>query len=351
MNPYLVPQLREDLQEIVVRSEDDFRRIGDSPLVITGSSGFVGTWLTLSYLEAKRDLNLQGEATLVARNPAAQAELLRTAGYDSGFRLVASDVRSLSPTELPSGARLIHAATPARASLNSNDPLEMLNIIIEGQRKILQISEERGFESCLFLSSGAVYGAQPQDVIGVGESYRGAPDVRDSASAYHEGKRVAELMGNLYAEHHGIRFVSARLFAFLAPFLPTNEHFAAGNFIGDAIAGRSISINSGGGSVRSYQYGTDMAVWLWALVARGTAGNAYNVGSEEEVSIAELAQKVANSAPSPVDVEIKGSDTPANTSRYVPRTELIEREYQVENCVSLDDAIKRTIRWNEKLDD
>jgi dTDP-glucose 4,6-dehydratase len=86
-------------------------------------------------------------------------------------------------------------------------------------------------------------------------------------------------------------------------------------------------------------------------MARGKTRNAYNVGSEEEVSIAELARKVANCAPSPVDVVTRGSDTPANTSRYVPRTELIEREYQVENCVSLDDAIKRTIRWNEKLND
>lgn len=351
MHPYLVPQLRQDLQEIVDRSEDDLRRIGDRPLVITGSSGFVGTWLTLSYLEAKRAFKFRGDVTLVSRNPADQADLLRTSGYDSGFQVLASDVRSLSSADLPKGAELIQAATPARASLNSNDPLEMLDIIIEGQRNLLQISASMNFEACLFLSSGAVYGTQPLELKGVDESYMGAPDVRNSASAYHEGKRVAELMGNMYAADHGIRFVSARLFAFLAPFLPTNEHFAAGNFIGDAIAGRNISINSGGGSIRSYQYGTDMAVWLWALLARGTAGLAYNVGSEEEVSITALARKVARSAPSPVEVEIKGLDSPTSISRYVPSTATIKSELQVGDHVSLDDAIYRTIRWSKDLDD
>ena len=349
MHPYLVPQLREDVQEIIQRSEDDLRAIGQEPLVITGATGFVGTWMTLSYLEAQRELGLQGELVLVARRPENMQDLLATAGYVSGFRTVAADVRTMSEREFPEGAHIIHAATPARASLNTSHPMEMLDIITNGQRNLLQIATSRKSSGFLFLSSGAVYGSQPFDVAGVDESWSGAPDVRDPRNAYHEGKRVAELMGNLYSEGGLLKFMSARLFAFLAPFLPTNEHFAAGNFIGDAVAGRDITINSGGGSIRSYQYATDMCTWLWAILTRGRSGSAYNVGSPEGVSIKELAQMVVRESHRAPQVDVRGVDSPANVSRYVPSTELIEKELQVTNYVGLEDAIRRTLRWNGDL--
>jgi dTDP-glucose 4,6-dehydratase len=349
MHPYLTPQIRLDMAEIVARASDDLKTVTDGPLVLTGSTGFVGTWLTLSFLEAKRKLGSRGDLILVSRNPLGQRRLLEEAGYNSGYTTISSDVRLLSPNSVPEGARLIHAATPARASLNNSRPLEMLNIIVDGQKNLLEVAHAKETKAFLFLSSGAVYGKQPVDLEGLSEDWSGAPSVVDAQNAYHEGKRVAELMGNLYQSSLNLPFVTARLFAFLAPFLPLDEHFAAGNFIGDAVAGRDISIQSGGGSIRSYQYGTDMSVWLWAILARGESGHAYNVGSDQSVTILELAQRVTAQSLGGVQVRVKGVDTPKNISRYVPAVHRAKLTLSLENCVQLDEAIRRTLRWNGEL--
>jgi nucleoside-diphosphate-sugar epimerase len=349
MHPYLTPQIRLDMAEIVDRASDDLKTVTDGPLVLTGSTGFVGTWLTLSFLEAKRKLGSRGDLILVSRNPLGQRRLLEEAGYGSGYRTISSDVRLLSPNSVPEGARFIHAATPARASLNNSRPLEMLNIIVDGQKNLLEVAHATGTKGFLFLSSGAVYGKQPVDLEGFNEDWSGAPSVVDPQNAYHEGKRVAELMGNLYQSSLNLPFVTARLFAFLAPFLPLDEHFAAGNFIGDAVVGRDISIQSGGGSIRSYQYGTDMSVWLWAILARGESGHAYNVGSDQSVTILELAQRVTAQSLDGVQVRVKGVDTPKNISRYVPAVHRAKLTLCLENCVQLDEAIHRTLRWNGEL--
>lgn len=345
MHPYLTPQIRLDMAEIVDRASDDLKTVTDGPLVLTGSTGFVGTWLTLSFLEAKRKLGSRGDLILVSRNPLGQRRLLEEAGYGSGYTTISSDVRLLSPNSVPEGARFIHAATPARASLNNSRPLEMLNIIVDGQKNLLEVAHATGTKGFLFLSSGAVYGKQPVDLEGFSEDWSGAPSVVDPQNAYHEGKRVAELMGNLYQSSLNLPFVTARLFAFLAPFLPLDEHFAAGNFIGDAVVGRDISIQSGGGSIRSYQYGTDMSVWLWAILARGESGHAYNVGSDQSVTILELARQVAAFCDMNSAIKVQGKDNVDNVSRYVPALTKADSHLQLTTLVTLSDAIARTVRW------
>jgi len=128
--------------------------------------------------------------------------------------------------------------------------------------------------------------------------------------------------------------------------LSLDIHFAAGNFIRDAMAGKTIVIEGAGKAVRSYLYAADLTAWLWAMVLRAPAGAIYNVGSEESVSIAELAERIARLLGTP-GIEILGREDPGwNPGRYVPDTQKIRNELGVAPTVGLDEAIVRTARWN-----
>ena len=175
------------------------------------------------------------------------------------------DVRTVDSCDVVPDA-VIHASTAARASLNQQRPDEMLDVIERGAERTIALAQRAGTIPFLFTSSGAVYGRQPVEMSHIAETYGGAPDVMNPLNAYHEGKRVAELRGAIAAQS-GLGFVSARLFAFLGPLLPLDEHFAAGNFIRDALAGHEIAVAGDGTAVRSYLYPTDLTVGLWALLA------------------------------------------------------------------------------------
>ena len=341
---HITSQILSDLEEIIQSSTSDLEEIVNKPLVITGASGFVGTWLTLSWVSARKKLNGRGQLLITSRNPQSLLPLISVIDSRSPITALSSDIRNLHiPSEFRNG-NLIHAATPASAALNSSDPATMLKIIIEGQERVI-VEALRMNNKLLFLSSGAVYGRQPLDLSHLPETWEGAPQIGDSNSAYHEGKRVAELMGNIAATKQGLQFVTARLFAFIAPFLPLGTHFAAGNFIRDAVTSNQIEIQSGGGSVRSYLYATDLCSSLWALLARGESMRAYNVGSEQEITIKNLALEVASCINRNAEVVIRGADSSENVNRYVPSVERALKELGISQTVHLSQVISRTSAW------
>jgi dTDP-glucose 4,6-dehydratase len=145
----------------------------------------------------------------------------------------------------------------------------------------------------------------------------------------------------------------ARCFAFAGPHLPLDQHFAIGNFIRDAIGNTPIHIKGDGTPLRSFLYMSDLAAWLWTILAKGHADRAYNVGSDEAVSIAQLAQLVAatlrpdGKGSSSLRVQIDGTAQPgAAPATYVPDISRAADELALRPTVSLAEAIRRTAAWH-----
>lgn len=313
-------------------------RLSGARIFMTGGTGFIGQWM----LEAFARSNIDAEVTLLSRDPDSFAA--RVPHLAARFRLITGDTTSFT-APAANYTHVIHAATDASAALNANDPRRMFDTIVQGTRRALDLaaaSNARFF----FLSSGAVYGAQPQQVTHVAEDWRGGPDPCDPLSAYGEGKRAAEMLCAIYAKQFGLDVVNARIFALLGPLLSLDIHFAAGNFIRDAMQGRTIRVVGSGEAVRSYLYAADLAVWLWTLLIAGKPGAVCNVGSEEAVSIADLARRTATLLGGP-GVEILGQPDPGwNPGRYVPSTARARAELGVTATIGLDEAIRRTALSN-----
>jgi len=82
------------------------------------------------------------------------------------------------------------------------------------------------------------------------------------------------------------------------------------------------------------------------MLTHGKAGAAYNAGSEEGVSLADLAKLITSLIGNP-GYEILGmSDSGWNPGRYVPSSQLIQNRLGVKQTVYLAEAIRRTAYWN-----
>ena len=198
----------------------------------------------------------------------------------------------------------------------------------------------------LLTSSGGVYGPQSVGLPEIPETYCGMPDPLLASSTYGIAKRHAEHLCSLYSQAYGLESVIARCFAFVGEDLPMNAHFAVGNFIRDALYRPQIDVQGNGSPIRSYMHQADLANWLLTLLRAGRSGHAYNVGSDQAISIADLARCVRDvvSPEKAVHIHGEGLIDNAQRSRYIPSIAKAQTELGLELTVDLREAIRLTAR-------
>ena len=344
--------LSEELDRISLLGEADWRALTNASIFLTGGTGFFGTWIVEAFSWANRGLGLNAKLHVLSRNPDAFLAKHPNIEKDQSIAFVQGDVRTFDIGDR-CYTHVIHAATATSGPVATDDPEEMFSVITEGTHRVLRSCRDHGITRCLLLSSGAVYGPQPSHMTHVPETWLGGPDQTSASAAYAEGKRAAELLAGIYTDRYGVETPIARCFAFVGPHLPLDVHFAIGNFIADVLAGRSVHVKGDGTPRRSYLHAADLVVWLLALLVRGKGARPYNVGSDVDYSISEIAAAVIAAGhalwPDRPAPQVVVSQTPkpgANVTRYVPDCTRARTELSLPPIIPLHDAILATLRYH-----
>jgi nucleoside-diphosphate-sugar epimerase len=338
-------RLASDLELIAANTQGLWEELRGQHLFITGGTGFFGCWLVESFCFVNHLLSLGAKATILTRHPEVFVRKCPHLASDEAVTLQTGDVRDFL---FPDGeyTYVIHAATEASAKQAMEAPLDMFSTIVAGTERTLNFAVTHGARKFLLTSSGAVYGKQPADVTHVPESYAGAPDPLDPANCYAEGKRTAESLCALYQKTGCLECKIARCWAFCGPYLPLDQHFAIGNFIGDVLAGKPIQINSDGTPRRSYLYAADLAVWLWTILFQAPSLVPINVGSAHDVSILELAQTVAMTLNPQTEIRVAREIVAgAAPLRYVPCVDRAREVLGLRQTIGLEECVRRTAGW------
>jgi dTDP-glucose 4,6-dehydratase len=297
-----------------------------------------------TFIQLRKSFDLNSTLTVLSRDPKGFLDSCPEFVDQPGLDLIAGDVRSFTPPAGRTFDFVIHGATAASAKSDQDDPEEMYSVITDGTQHLLEVVKRCEARRLLYISSGAVYGTQPPGLSHIPETYEGVP-----TTAYGRGKKASEQLC-LDASTGRFECVIARPFAFVGPYLPLDTHFAIGNFIQDCLENRPIVIRGDGTPLRSYLYAADLAEWLWTLLLRGEHGRAYNVGSEDAISIRDLACLVRECAGTQNEIlvqeQAKAGVLPA---RYVPSVTRVRQELGLIPRCSLSDGIRRTLAWHRKI--
>lgn len=338
-----------DLDLVLSLAPEFWSRFGGARLFLTGGTGFIGNWLLETLQRANDRLGSKIELVVLTRDPEQARQKTPHVFTRADTTLVAGDVSTFT-MDVGKLDLCIHAATDVGDPLKAGSALNVFDSIVLGTRRVIDLALSAGVSRFLLTSSGAVYGPQPFDLNRMPETYVGAPDSLQPATAYGNGKRAAEWLTAAYAvqaAQAGFEPCIARIFALIGPGLPLDGPFAAGNFVRDVTAGKPIFLNGDGRPLRSYLYMADLCVWLLRILESGAAGQAYNVGSENAVSISELAGKVAHAAGRSFTLDVQpgaSADNPA--PRYVPNTLKARRDLGLAEYTGLDAALLKTIHWS-----
>ena len=177
-------------------------------------------------------------------------------------------------------------------------------------------------------------------------------------SPYSISKLVGEMYGNYYFQRHGLPFVKARFQNVYGP----REILGAGRwrgtqhtvwrnviptFIWKSIHGEALPLDNGGNASRDFIFVEDMAKGLVACALKGNPGDAYNLASGVETTIADLANQINQLTKNPTPVDLKPARDWDRSGKRFGSTEKSREKLEFEASVNISEGLRRTIEWTQ----
>ena len=339
-------QVRSDTDTVLAGRTDLLKPLAGAHLVITGGTGFLGTWLLELIAALNTDHQFNTRVTIYSRSAPDFVRRHKHLGARKEFRFLEGDIRFM--TELPHETHyVIHAAALTDRRLFASNPTAVGEVNSLGSVRLLRAASLlEDLRNVLLVSSGLVYGPQALTVERINENYAGGFPCDNANAIYAESKRFAEAFAASFVSETKIPLVIARPFAFVCPYPSLELPWAVTDFIRDSLAGRPIKIMGDGATVRSLMYASDFAYWTLAALVRGQARHSYNIGSPEPVDLLSLARMITQHFTPPPDIQTKVGQSGHEATRLVPCVNKAGRELGVQLTVPLADAIQKTINWH-----
>lgn len=250
-------------------------------ILITGGSGFLGSWLCEKLLE-------QGNEVICVDNfyTGAKRNIYHLL-ENSRFEVIRHDVTFPLYVECD---EIYNLACPASPIHYQRDPVQTVKTCVHGAINMLGLAKRLNAK-ILQASTSEVYGdpiVHPQI-----ESYWGNVNPIGIRSCYDEGKRCAETLFNCYRMQCNLRIKLIRIFNTYGPRMHPNDGRVVSNFILQALQNKDITIYGDGSQTRSFCYRDDLIDGMIRLMATGDEiTGPINVGNPGEFTILQLAENV-----------------------------------------------------------
>ena len=330
---------KKDLDEISDLSQDFLRDAGSQTVLVTGGTGFVGTWIVESLLRCGGNST---RLVLVVRSRSKAEKRLGKFLQNAKVEFLEQDVSK--KIEFKGTVDQIWHLATSTGLPNGKSSIDIASSTILGTFRLLDLaSNQSSPPKFLHTSSGAVYGRGLNPDVEVTEDLRLFNDWLGGGEVYDSSKRAAEMILQEATKEGVVSAKNARLFAFVGPYLPLDSHFAIGNFIRSALDSKPITLTSSGVDYRSYLYAADLVSWLFTYM-HSDFSEPLNIGSDQALTIKESAELVGSIVN--VDVFTNSHDAHEAT-KYVPNIDLARSVLGLDVYTDLTESIRRTIEWHK----
>ena len=326
----------------------------NSPILVTGGAGFIGSNFVLQWLaEQRTPVTVLDKLTY-----AGNLENLASVQQDSRYRFVCGDivdgalVRRLLE-ELRPGA-IVHFAAESHVDRSILGPAEFIRTNIEGTFQLLEAvrgywmelpEEQRSEFRFLHVSTDEVYGSLTPTAPAFTEETAYAPN-----SPYSASKAASDHLVRAYHHTYGL------------PVLTTNcsNNYGPRQFpekliplvVQNALKGLPLPVYGDGQNVRDWLYVADHCEGIFTVLEKGVLGQTYNIGGRQEMSNLEVVRQICATLD---DLKPAGKpyaslitfvkDRPGHDRRYAMDIEKIERELGWQPRETFAGGLRKTIQW------
>jgi UDP-glucose 4-epimerase len=313
--------------------------------LITGGAGFIGSHLT------ERLLADGAEVIILDNLSTGSLKNLDTFRSNPRLQFVKGDIRDSTLVQLlTSRCEIVfHLAAAVGVQLIADAPVHTIETNIAGTEVVLEAANKFG-RRILLASSSEVYGKsekvpfhEDDDFVLGGTAF--------SRWAYACSKAIDEFLGQAFHQQYGLQVVTARFFNTIGPRQTGRYGMVVPRFVQWALKNEPIQIYGTGAQTRCFCCVEDLVDAIIALMdCQAAAGQVFNIGSTEEISMEALADKIIEIAGSRsgkqlVPYVVAYGRPIEDMMRRVPDTERIRKAIGWQPKTSLDETLQTIIEY------
>lgn len=315
----------------------------DRPVLVTGASGLVGSWLVRELLEARADV------ICLTRDFVPQS-IFFDEGFAQRVKTVRGDIRDIDSIRRAvqeyEAHTVIHLAAQTIVGVANRDPLFTFESNIQGTWNVLEACRGSGsVKSAVIASSDKAYGTQP--VLPYTEN---AP--LQGEHPYDVSKSCADLISHAYAKSYGTPVAITRCGNFYGGGDLNWSRIVPGT-IRSVIRGEAPVIRSNGLFIRDYLYVEDGAHGYLTLAEQLASnpeirGMAFNFSIERQINVIELVNMILKQMKSDL-VPVVQNNAPNEIPNQYLSAERARKVLGWQPLFTLEEGLGKTIEWYRRF--
>ena len=328
--------ITQDIISITKNFDNEFQNLN---ILVTGGAGFLGSWLcdVLTRLNANV-LCLDNLSSGLAENISHLRE-------KDNFTFINHDIST--PYSPKCNIDIIfHFASRSSPLEFTKFPIQIVKANTLGTWVALGITKKY-HATLLYASTSEIYGNPGNENVPTSENYYGNVNPIGKRSCYAESKRAGEAFAIAYLLQHDLNIRIVRIFNTYGPRMRPGAIYGRviPNFITQALSSKDITIFGDGKQTRSFAYVTDeIRGFLKAAILKQCKGQVLNLGSNQEITILDLAQKIREltNSKSPITFSPLPTDDPLRRCPDIRKAKALLNWIPE---IDLETGLKNTIAW------
>ena len=311
-------------------------------VLVTGGGGFIGSHVVELLLKTGKAVKV----TVADRPSPIKKRNLKAVWKDIRFmKADFSDPASALKSCKGQDVVLNMAASVGGVGYNSVHPGSLFRDNVAIGTNVLEAARKAEVERFLVVSSACVYPRDCSIPTPESEGVRGVPEKTNEG--YGWAKRMAEYLGQAYAEEYGMQVAIARPYNAYGPrdhFDPARSHVIAA-LVKRVCDGESpLKVWGDGSTTRSFLYVDDFARGLLETAEKYPKADPLNIGADDEISVRALAEMILKLAGSRAKLAFDLSKPSGQPRRHCDVAKA-KKAIGFQACVALPEGLAKTIEW------